>query len=250
MEPALSILSPAYRCAKFLGCMIESVQAQTYADWELIIVDDGSDDGTLDVARQYARRDSRIRTSQIPHGGHSVALNACIALARGRLIGRQDADDWSNPARFQTQIDLLQQEEADLCSCLMVRVRRRGRCILGREQGGSGMIPIDFCTNEATKGPATATIICKRGVYDKVGPFRTDVPGHLMGSTDSDWLFRILLVDNPPYKWCHVHDELYHYRDHPNQATKRFAKLGRNDHAMFRDQYAPKILERLKRCAQ
>ncbi len=248
VDPSLSILMPAYRCQEYIGRAIESVQAQTYVNWELIVVNDGSDDDLEGVAKTFAKSDPRIRVSAIPHGGHSMALNACFIQARGDLIGRQDADDWSLPTRFETQIRELLNTEADLCSCLMQRhIQRGSRCrvVLGRNVGGSGMIPHEFCLRDAVKGPAAATLVFHRKVYDRLGGFDTTAPGHMMGSTDSDWIFRALLVDDPPYKWAHVHDELYCYRDHPKQGTKLFSRVGMTDHLDFRKKYAPTILARL-----
>lgn len=243
----LSILCPAWNCSEYLPCAIESIQAQTYTNWELIIVDDGSTDELLSVANTYAKKDDRIWVFKIPHGGHSVAINVALSHAGGELIGRQDADDWSLPDRFQRQIEELDRQGADLVSCLMQRVRKNGRVTLGRSVGGSGCIPRDFCTGKNTKGPAAATLVVKRAVYDRLGGFRTDVPGHMMGSTDSDWIFRALLVDDPPYKWAHVHDELYCYRDHPKQGTKTHSAVAVADHLRFQQEYAPRILARLDR---
>lgn len=248
-KPLVSILCPAYNCEAYIAEAIVSIQAQTYTNWEMIIIDDGSPDNLGNVARKYAERDGRIRVSRIPHGGHAIALNAAWSKARGELIGRQDADDWSEPARFERQIDELLSQEADLVSCLMARYRkgRSGKKTLGRDVGGSGCVPRDFCTMSNTKGPASATIISRRKVWEKVGPFDTIAAGHEVGSTDSDWIFRVLMVDNPPLKWAHVHDELYCYRDHPGQCTKTHALLGVDDHELFRAKYGPAILARLDR---
>ncbi|HEX5322180.1 MAG TPA: glycosyltransferase [Capsulimonadaceae bacterium] len=71
----ISIVTPAYNAAGFLGATLESVLAQTFTDWEQVLVDDGSSDGTYEIATRYAARDSRVRVVQKPNGGVATARN-------------------------------------------------------------------------------------------------------------------------------------------------------------------------------
>jgi glycosyltransferase involved in cell wall biosynthesis len=105
--PALSVVLPAYNVARFLPRALESVLAQTYRDFELIVVDDGSTDGTLEIARAFARRDPRVRAVSQPHGRIAQALNHGIALARHEWIARMDGDDLMEPGRFERQLTFL-----------------------------------------------------------------------------------------------------------------------------------------------
>ena len=90
-QPEVSIVIPAYNAAKFLPTAVESVLAQTFSNWELIIVNDGSKDSTLSVAQRFS--DPRIRVVDQPNQGVSAARNRGIADARGELIRFLDADD-------------------------------------------------------------------------------------------------------------------------------------------------------------
>lgn len=88
-----SVVTPAYNAEKYIAQAIESVQAQGFETWEMIIVDDGSTDGTLEVIQQYANSDARIKVVQNNHGGVSEARNTGIKLAKYEWIALLDADD-------------------------------------------------------------------------------------------------------------------------------------------------------------
>lgn len=93
---ALSIIVPVYNASAYLACCIESIISQTRDDWELILVDDGSTDGSLSIAQSYAH-DSRIKVLTQHNSGPSVARNKGLAEASGQYITFVDADDWIDP---------------------------------------------------------------------------------------------------------------------------------------------------------
>lgn len=93
--PAISILTPAFDVAAFIGTALDSVLAQDFADWEMLVVDDGSRDGTAAVVRAY--RDPRIRLLRQDNEGVSAARSRAMAEARGEAFLFLDADDWLAP---------------------------------------------------------------------------------------------------------------------------------------------------------
>jgi peptidoglycan/xylan/chitin deacetylase (PgdA/CDA1 family) len=97
---AISVVIPAYNREATLGVSLDALIAQTHPEWEAIVVDDGSADGTAAVAEEYAARDPRIRVQRQPNGGVSVARNTAIALARHPFLFFLDADDWITPEAF------------------------------------------------------------------------------------------------------------------------------------------------------
>ena len=100
---------PVFNSERFLAEAIESILTQTFTDFELIIVDDGSTDGSADIIRAYAEHESRIRFVQLAENmGEAGARNACIARASGKYIAGMDSDDISLPERLQKQVDFLQ----------------------------------------------------------------------------------------------------------------------------------------------
>lgn len=116
--PSISVVMPAWNAAATVEAAVASMLAQTCHDFELIVIDDGSTDDT--AARIAAFDDPRIVLLRRPHGGIVAALNAGLAIARGRYIARMDADDVSMPTRLAKQAAMLDAEpELGLVSCLV-----------------------------------------------------------------------------------------------------------------------------------
>lgn len=114
MTNRISIITPCCNAAKYLAQTIESVLAQTWQEWEMLIVDDCSTDGSADVIMEYANKDSRIkyfRTSH-PSGSPAVPRNVGIENASGRYIAFLDSDDMWLPNKLEVQLRLFQ-ENAD-----------------------------------------------------------------------------------------------------------------------------------------
>jgi len=110
---------PAYNAERYVAEAVESILAQTFADFEFLIVDDGSTDGTLAILERYANRDARIHLVSRPNTGYLVALNEMLGRSRGRFIARMDADDVALPERFDRQVDYLGRHP----DCVMVGSR-------------------------------------------------------------------------------------------------------------------------------
>src|SRR5947208_14683463 len=104
--PLVSILTPAYNSAAYIGETIASVLAQTFPHFEMIVADDGSTDGTADIVRRAAERDPRIVMVTSPHGGPAAARNAAIAVARGRFLALLDSDDVWAPEYLSEQLEI------------------------------------------------------------------------------------------------------------------------------------------------
>lgn len=110
MAPAVSILLPVYNAATTLEMALDSLAAQSWGDFEVVAVDDGSTDGSLELLRQRAADDGRIRVVAKAHGGIVPALEAALASARGQLLARMDADDHALPARLARQVEWLERD--------------------------------------------------------------------------------------------------------------------------------------------
>jgi GT2 family glycosyltransferase len=91
--PSVSVITPCYNYAHYLGATLDCLQSQSFEDWECVLVDDGSTDASPDVARQYARRDARIRYLRKENGGLPAARNTGLGAAQGRYVFFLDADD-------------------------------------------------------------------------------------------------------------------------------------------------------------
>ena len=124
-DPQLvSVVLPCFNAADTLSAAIASIRDQTYEDWELIVLDDGSTDDSRRIAEDFAELDSRIRIVASPHVGIVAALQQACAQARGPFIARMDADDVAHPARFERQVALMTSDpRLALCG---TRVNMRG----------------------------------------------------------------------------------------------------------------------------
>ncbi len=105
--PLVSVVLPVHNAAGTIARAIASVRAQTFSDWELIVVDDGSTDGTGEIVRASMRTEPRIQLVGQAHAGVAVAANAGAAAACGEFVARMDADDESHPDRLAAQVALL-----------------------------------------------------------------------------------------------------------------------------------------------
>lgn len=104
-QPLVSIITPTFNAEPYIAETIRSVAAQTYANWEHIIIDDASGDRTVDVVRALQDRDPRIRLIDLPeNGGAAISRNAGIAAASGRFIAFLDSDDLWVPDKLSIQI--------------------------------------------------------------------------------------------------------------------------------------------------
>lgn len=110
----VSIIVPVYNVEKYIGECIESIIAQTYNDWELILVDDGSTDFSGRISDQYASKDSRISVVHIENGGLSCARNKGIEVAKGDLITFVDGDDVLYPYSLSLLVGIINDSGADI----------------------------------------------------------------------------------------------------------------------------------------
>ena len=124
-RPAVSILLPVRDEGRFLGETLASLSAQTYADFEAIVVDDGSRDASAAIAEAHARDDSRFRVVRAQRAGMVAALERGRAEAEGAFIARMDGDDVAMPGRLETQLEALESEGLTACGGRIAYFPRR-----------------------------------------------------------------------------------------------------------------------------
>ena len=116
-KDAISVIVPVYNAQPHLARCIESIQNQTYSDFEMILVNDGSKDDSLTICQEYADKDERIRVIDKENEGASAARNSGLVAASGEYIMFIDSDDWIEPDMFQTLLQSLKRENADVAIC-------------------------------------------------------------------------------------------------------------------------------------
>lgn len=130
--PLVTVALPVRNAATTIKIAVASILKQTFGDWELIVVDDGSTDQTLEIVSKM--HDARLRLVHEPPGhlGLAARLNQCIELARGAYFARMDGDDISYPRRLERQIRYLEQNpDIDLLGTGAVVFRGGGNCSAG-----------------------------------------------------------------------------------------------------------------------
>ncbi len=124
--PTLSVIVPCYNGEAFLARAMDSALAQSFRDLEIVLVDDGSTDGSPAMCDRYAAQDSRVHVIHQPNAGLSAARNAGMAAARGDYIAFLDADDYLKPDAYETLFAAMTAHGADCACCGYVHVYDAG----------------------------------------------------------------------------------------------------------------------------
>jgi glycosyltransferase involved in cell wall biosynthesis len=121
-SPVISIIVPVYNVEQYVERCIESILVQTFQNFELILIDDGSTDGSGEICDAYSLKDTRIIVIHKINGGQSSARNEGLEIARGGYVGFVDADDYLAPGMFKTLYDLVVKYNADISECGFISV--------------------------------------------------------------------------------------------------------------------------------
>ena len=131
----VSIIVPVYNAEKYLDRCIDSVLKQTLSSWELILVDDGSRDNSLQICKEYAEKYHNIKSIHQENGGSSVARNTGLENATGRYIAFLDADDWMDSRMLTVLVHKADTADADIVICNYFDAYSDGRCELQPKSG-------------------------------------------------------------------------------------------------------------------
>ena len=177
MSPLVSVLMPAFNAGRYLAESVESVRGQTFEDWELVVVDDGSSDDTGEIARRCAAADARVRYVRRPNGGQAAARNTGLGEARAPLVAFLDADDLWLPGKLAAQLAVMEETGADLVYTDGYIFSEDGAAppgerfhILPGEARGVEMFRTLFTLNRI----GTLSVLVKREALDAVGLFDED----------------------------------------------------------------------------
>jgi glycosyltransferase involved in cell wall biosynthesis len=213
MLPKVSVIIPTYNAASFIRQAIESVLGQTYPDWELIVIDDGSTDKTFEMVSPF--RD-RLRYVTQRNQGRPQARNAGLRKAKGEYIAFLDADDVWKPGRLERGVGFLEQRpEIGLIHGEVEVINVEGKLMpketeqtkkfyrIERKKGSGYLRLLD------RSAIFSSTILLRRECINRVGFYDTSFPIY----EDYDWYlrfslnFKIGLLDGPPVACYRIHDE-------------------------------------------
>lgn len=216
---SVSVVIPCYNAAPWLGEALDCLIAQTRGDWEAIVVDDGSTDGSAKVASEYAARDKRIRLIQQPNAGVGSARNHGAREARGRWLVFFDADDLLHSEFIEVMTGVLDANPgANGCACEYDLFDDAGMNLKHPLPGESERLRV-----QDMYGGSAWTIhagMVTRELFDKVGGFDTS----LKNSDDWDYWLRALVHGD----FIAVRRTLAHYRRHPTQKSRNYLRIARH----------------------
>lgn len=243
MPDKISVIIPAYNCARYLDEAIASVLAQSHADFEIIVVDDGSTDNTGEVLAKY-KADARIKSVYQENKGAGGARNRGMRLSEGEYICFLDADDVLEPESLGTRHGVLAADESLAMVFTDYTLRPDGNSSLPQHLHNSGFT--EFFKSAMAPSPRgcmmfsdrfielfydfsphpiwTGTVMLRRSVIDSVGFFRTDIA---VGE-DSDYWLRV--AEKHRFAYIDKATAVYnHYRSNLTNNTRRYceARLGR-----------------------
>jgi len=215
-KPKVSVVITCYNYGHYVEGCLDSVFKQTFDDFEVILVDDGSTDDTVDRVKPYSERDSRFRYLRTTNGGQASAKNTGIYHSRGEFVAFLDADDLWHPEKLMKQMSLFQDDAVGIVYSLMEFINEKGE-----------MLP---------SGPPSKYLTPRSGwitdylLFDNFIPFSTSVvrreclenhgvfdEGLAMGI---DWDLWLRL--SPHYRFAFVDEPLMRYRvGHAGQMSKK-----------------------------
>ncbi|MDE7313095.1 MAG: glycosyltransferase [Eubacterium sp.] len=214
-QPLISVMMPVYNMAgdRALHTAVLSVLHQTYKNWELLLCDDGSTDGTVRVLRQFASMDGRVCVIQNPQNrGAGAARNACIRAAKGKYLAVMDADDISDPTRLEQQASFLEgnPEYALVGSNVWMRNRQGiwGRRSMEQEPGRQSFLN--------TLPFAHPSVMMRTDIVKKMHGYST--ARFARRAEDYELLMRLYAAG---YRGFNIQEELLSYLEEPGSYQKR-----------------------------
>ncbi|MGQ4649262.1 glycosyltransferase [Lyngbya aestuarii] len=187
--PLVSVIIPAYNAAQFLAEAIESVISQTFTDWELLVIDDGSTDSTASLVQRYSQQDYRVRLFSQVNQGVSYTRNLGVEMTQGKFIAFLDADDRWLPDKLAVQIKFLNERSDVGISFGRVKFISYDGNFTGQfSTGRLTEIKPEYLLYE---NPTTTTSnwVVRREVFQCCG----GLDQSMSYSEDVDWLFRVML---------------------------------------------------------
>ena len=216
--PKVSVITPAYKAARYIGQAIESVQAQTLTHWEMIIVDDASPDETVQVVRRYLD-DPRIKLLQNEQNmGAGYTRNRALDAAQGEWIAVLDADDWYAPQRLEKLVRFAEEWGAEMVTDLSVRIKDDGTVLGVRwsTYGPNPKKPRVYTAAEVIKyHPAFKPIVSKRFLDEKQIRYQEPI------RKSQDYAFQVEILIKGA-RFAVLPEPMYYYRIHPSGITATY----------------------------
>lgn len=222
MSNLVSIIVPAYNAEPYIRKCINSIQNQSYHSIEVIIVNDGSNDGTEEICSGLKRKDSRIKIFNQPNQGVTKARKAGVAAAQGNFIGWVDADDWIEPDYIEKMVRLQEETDADIIAAAHFHdIGDDSKCIKNGIECGiyrpEDILDKMICTGEFFEYGITPQLYSKLFRTAILKKTQTAVPENVIAGDDAAVVYPSALEAE---KICVSDICGYHYVQNPHSITK------------------------------
>ncbi len=216
-QPTISVIIPVYNAEHTLDRCIESVLAQSFTDWELVLVNDGSKDASGEICDRYAASDGRVRVIHKPNEGVAATRKRGIEAAKGEYSIQIDSDDWVEPTMLEELYTIAQRESADVVICDFY-YDYQGRKPLKRR----GQKPLNLNSRSVLSemleyrriSPSLANKLVRHECYTK---YKVDIPSDI--SHGEDFFVCFSLFRNPDVKIAYQPEAYYHYLQDANSSS-------------------------------
>jgi glycosyltransferase involved in cell wall biosynthesis len=250
-NPLVSVIIPAYNAEAFIRFTLDSVLAQTYQNFEVIVVDDGSSDRTPEIVESYAQRDPRIRLLRQKNSGVAAARNLAIQASKGVYVSPIDADDIWYPQKLEKQVHCIENadQSVGLVYAWSVYINEDGE-IIGRYIADQGytfaegdvfniLLYFNFLDN-------ASTALFRRSCIDRVGGYNCNLKAQNAQGCE-DWDIYLRIAEH--YSFQVVPNYLIGYRQYPGSMATNCPVMARSYELMMMEvqQRNPDIPDRVRR---
>ena len=238
-NPEVSVVLPLYNGEKYLQEAIDSILRQTFPDFELVILDDGSTDTSSAIAKSY--NDPRIRFYRQENAGLAAALNNAIGYAKGKYIARMDQDDISSEKRLEIEHRFLEENIAiGLVGTWISIIDDRGKLVAHKKEPVTPheirrKIQTYNCFNHGT-------VMFRRSVYDQAGGYLVAFPESTPNEDYSLWLRMLEFCEGE-----NIPQFLYFWRRHPESISSMHRESQQGQRVLLSQRYITLMIERLQK---
>lgn len=234
-RPLVSVIIPAYNSEKYIQETIASVLSQTFADFELLVIDDGSIDSQQEKIFEFCKRDARVRYIRQENQGVSAARNHGYNLSSGSLIAFLDADDVWLPSNLSLKVSKILDEGFDFVHSDAVTMDSQSNTLERRMQGSEGWLLNKILLWEDTQIPGPSSLLVKRSVLNSVGIFDTQ----LSTSADHDFFIRVAAK----VRIGRVSEVTWRYRLHDQNMHKNIRLMEKDVLFLYRKASLQRVFE-------
>lgn len=232
MKDLVSIIVPVYNAAQYIRETIESVLGQSYCEWELLLVDDGSKDASCKIMEEYAKKDERIRVIRKENEGAAKARNTGVEMANGKYIAYLDADDLWTSDKLEKEVAFAKENDAAFCFTGYEFADEKGQ--------GTGKIVKVPKTMNYKQALKNTTIFTSTVLFDVMKLSKEDIMMPVVKSEDTALWWKVLKQGNVAYG---LDENLVKYRRVANSLSSNKLEAVRRIWNLYRKQEGLSVIK-------